>query len=71
MNLFGYTATFSVAAALGGANSTVTVDISGRALERARRNFELAGVELSSLHEFVRADVTEWLERALRRERAG
>lgn len=66
LNLFGYTGTFSVAAALGGASRTVTVDLSGRALDRARRNFELAQVETSGVHEFVRADVTEWLSRAKR-----
>lgn len=69
LNLFGYTASFSVAAALGGAARTVTVDISGRALERARRNFELAGIDPGSEHHFVREDVVEWLERACRSER--
>lgn len=66
LNLFGYTGTFSVAAALGGANRTVTVDLSGRALERARRNLELAQVPSSGVHEFVRADVIEWFARAKR-----
>lgn len=66
LNLFGYTGSFSVVAALGGARSTVTVDLSGRALERARRNFELAGFASTGQNELVRADVTEWLERALR-----
>jgi len=68
LNLFGYTGSFSVAAALGGAKHTVTVDISRRALERARRNFELAGIAPGSAHHFVREDVVEWLERACRKE---
>jgi 23S rRNA (cytosine1962-C5)-methyltransferase len=68
LNLFGYTATFSVAAALGGATRTVTVDISGRALDRARRNFEIAGLQPSVAHQFLRAEAVEWLERARRRD---
>lgn len=66
LNLFGYTATFSVAAALGGARQVMTVDLSGRALDRARRNFELAGIGVDERHRFVRADVVEWLARAHR-----
>ncbi len=66
LNLFGYTASFSVAAAMGGARRTVTVDISGRALERARRNFELAQIAPGNEHQFVREDAVEWVERACR-----
>jgi 23S rRNA (cytosine1962-C5)-methyltransferase len=69
LNLFGYTAAFSLAAAVGGAAHTTTVDISGRALERGRRNFELAGVAPSAEHQFFRADAVEWLRRAVRTER--
>lgn len=66
LNLFGYTGMFSVAAALSGARRTLTVDIASRALERARRNFELAGIEVGSNHQLVRADAVEWLARAQR-----
>jgi 23S rRNA (cytosine1962-C5)-methyltransferase len=66
LNLFGYTGSFSVAAALGGARRTLTVDLSSRALERARRNFEVAGIATGGQHEFVRADVVEWLSRSAR-----
>ena len=38
LNLFGYTGSFSVAAAAGGAESTTTVDLSNTYLEWARRN---------------------------------
>lgn len=66
LNLFAYTATFSVAAALGGARQVVTVDLSGRALDRARRNYELAGIEVDERHRFIRADAVDWLTRAAR-----
>lgn len=67
LNLFGYTGMFTVAAALGGATSTVTVDLSGRALDRARKNLELSGVVPSEQHRLLRADAVVWLNRARRR----
>jgi len=66
LNLFAYTGMFSVAAALGGASTTVTVDLSGRALDRARRNFALSCIEVGQNHRFIRADAVEWLGRARR-----
>lgn len=41
--LFGNTGTFTVAAAKGGAVSSITVDLSGKALDRARENLTLNG----------------------------
>ncbi len=68
LNLFSYTCAFSVAAALGGATRTVSVDASVLALERGRSNFEAAGVALgsgpSAAHTFVAEDVFAWLTRA-------
>jgi 23S rRNA (cytosine1962-C5)-methyltransferase len=66
-NLFAYTCAFSVAAAFGGAVSTVSVDASVGALERGRANFEHAG-RLAAAHTFVASDVFRWLGRAARRE---
>lgn len=43
LSLFGHTGTFAAAAAVGGATSTVTVDLSGRSLDRARENLTLNG----------------------------
>jgi 23S rRNA (cytosine1962-C5)-methyltransferase len=65
LNLFSYTCSFSVAAALGGAVSTLSVDLSARALERGRRNFELNGIV--GEHRFYKEDALAWLERAARR----
>lgn len=68
LNLFSYTCAFSVAAALGGAARTVSVDASVQALERGRANFQAAGVALgtgaSAAHSFVAEDVFAWLARA-------
>jgi 23S rRNA (cytosine1962-C5)-methyltransferase len=67
-NLFAYTCAFSVAAARGGAVSTVSVDVSAGALERGRANFALAGIDMGDRHLFVADDVFRWLERTARRK---
>ncbi len=66
-NLFAYTCAFSVAAALGGAAKTVSVDASAVALERGRANMERAGVQPLDAHAFVADDAFTWLARAARR----
>jgi len=65
LNLFSYTGAFSVAAAAGGAASTVSVDLAGRALGRARQNLELNGLSGPQQH-LLRSDVLAWLDRARR-----
>jgi len=65
-NLFAYTCAFSVAAALGGAARTVSVDASAAALERGRANLARAGL-LGGDHAFVADDAFTWLARAARR----
>lgn len=66
LNLFAYTGGFTVAAAAGGAERSLTVDASEAALERARRNLEHAGL-WSDKHELVRADAFAMLS-SLRRD---
>lgn len=66
LNLFAYTCSFSVAAALGGAREVVSVDLSKRALERGRKNFELNGLDPKA-QRFIAEDALKWLERAARR----
>jgi len=61
LNLFSYTGGFSVAAAMGGANTVVSVDASGEALETARKNSVLNNS--TSGTEFIKADVFEYLRR--------
>lgn len=65
LNLFSYTCSFSVAAALGGASEVVSVDLSGRALERGRDNFRDNGLD-PDRYRSVRADAMKWLARARR-----
>ena len=60
LNLFGYTGTATVHAALGGALSTTTVDMSHTYLDWARRNLELNGLR-GNKHELIQANVIEWL----------
>lgn len=67
-NLFAYTCAFSVVAALGGAKRTVSVDASLAALERGRRGFELAGLELGRDHVFVGEDAFTWLVKSAKKE---
>jgi 23S rRNA (guanine2445-N2)-methyltransferase / 23S rRNA (guanine2069-N7)-methyltransferase len=69
LNLFGYTGTATVHAALGGAPASTTVDLSRTYLDWARRNFALNGLAPPA-HVLVQADVREWLERNSR-ERYG
>ncbi len=60
LNLFGYTGTATVHAALGGATHTTTVDLSKTYLDWARRNLELNGFS-GSRHELIQADCQQWL----------
>lgn len=69
LNLFGYTGGFSVYAARGGASNVVTVDVAENAIADARENFRLNGFD-PDVHDFVAADVFEYLHGAAeRRER--
>jgi 23S rRNA (guanine2445-N2)-methyltransferase / 23S rRNA (guanine2069-N7)-methyltransferase len=60
LNLFGYTGTATVHAALGGATHTTTVDLSATYLDWARRNLELNGCS-GTRHELIQADCRQWL----------
>jgi 23S rRNA (cytosine1962-C5)-methyltransferase len=66
LNTFAYTGAFSVAAAAGGAAEVTSVDVVPKALERARSNFRLAGLDPEA-HRFARMDVLEFLRMAARR----
>ena len=67
LNLFGYTGSFSVAAAAGGAESTTTVDLSNTYLEWARRNLSANGFSDRRQHALVRDDARAFLEHRSRR----
>lgn len=65
LNTFAYTGGFSVACALGGAITT-SVDVSGRYLDWAKRNFALNGIDAAA-HHFARMDSFEFLSMAKRK----
>jgi len=58
-NLFAYNGGFSVAAALGGASAVTTVDLAPEAVEDARENFRLNGLDPAG-HRFEVRDVFLW-----------
>ncbi len=60
LNLYCYTGAVTVHAALGGARSTTSVDLSNTYLDWARRNLQLNGY--ADGHRLERADVLDWLE---------
>lgn len=60
LNLFCYTGAATVHAAVGGATSTTSVDLSATYLEWARRNLQLNGVN-DAAHRLVHGDVMRWL----------
>lgn len=60
LNLFAYTGTATVHAAVGGAKSTTTVDMSKTYLAWAERNLKL-NTPLGRQHQFIHADCVKWL----------
>ncbi|ESS71913.1 ribosomal RNA large subunit methyltransferase K/L [Methyloglobulus morosus KoM1] len=60
LNLFAYTGSATVHAAVGGAKATTTVDMSNTYLDWAKANLALNNT--SGKHEFIQADCLEWLE---------
>jgi len=59
LNLFAYTGSATVHAAMGGAASTTTVDMSNTYINWAKKNMALNANE--GEHEFIQADCLEWL----------
>ncbi|MGZ5010298.1 MAG: bifunctional 23S rRNA (guanine(2069)-N(7))-methyltransferase RlmK/23S rRNA (guanine(2445)-N(2))-methyltransferase RlmL [Methylobacter sp.] len=59
LNLFAYTGSATVHAAIGGAKSTTTVDMSNTYINWAKKNMALNANE--GTHEFIQADCLEWL----------
>jgi 23S rRNA (guanine2445-N2)-methyltransferase / 23S rRNA (guanine2069-N7)-methyltransferase len=65
LNLYAYTCTASVQAALGGAASTTSVDLSNTYLDWGKNNFALNGLTVDhpdQQHQFFAGDVFEWLK---------
>lgn len=68
LNLFAYTCGFSVAAAAGGAEETVSVDISTKSLEWGQKNFKLNGLPTEG-HWFFCNNAFDYFPRAQRQGR--
>lgn len=68
LNLFSYTAGFSLAAAVGQAQQVTTVDVSSRFLDWSKENFAANQLELKN-HEFFAQDCLLFLKGALKRSR--
>jgi len=62
LNLFCYTASFSVYAADGGAANVISVDLSKTYLNWAEGNFALNGFDDKNKYHFVHADVKQYLD---------
>ena len=62
LNLFAYTGSATVHAALGGAKSTTTVDMSNTYLNWAEQNLILNDIE-GKQHKLIQADCLQWLEK--------
>lgn len=65
LNLFAYTCSFSVHAAVAGATFTKSVDMSNTYTAWGRDNFMLNGIPLAT-HEIVRADCLKFMDEELR-----
>ncbi len=61
LNLFCYTGSFSVQAALGGAAKTTNVDMSATYLKWAQQNFVENKINVKR-HEFIQANCLEWIK---------
>ncbi|MES2682387.1 MAG: bifunctional 23S rRNA (guanine(2069)-N(7))-methyltransferase RlmK/23S rRNA (guanine(2445)-N(2))-methyltransferase RlmL [Pseudomonadota bacterium] len=82
LNLFCYTGTASIHAAVGGADHTLSVDMSNTYLDWLGQNFELNNIPFTELdgraplpsrlppHATLRADCVEWLARTAQDDRA-
>ncbi|MGZ3725345.1 MAG: class I SAM-dependent methyltransferase [Pseudobdellovibrio sp.] len=68
MNLFSYTSGFSVNAALGGASTVTTVDVSKKFLEWSKENFQVNGLDPAK-YEFFSQDTLLFLKGSIKRER--
>src|SRR3569833_3204084 len=68
LNLFSHTGAFSVYAAKAGAAEVVAVDLAAKSHARARRNYELSGLDPAKM-EAVPGDAVKAVERCLDRGR--
>lgn len=61
LNLFAYTGAATIHAAIGGAESSLSIDLSNTYLDWAKRNLQLNKLD-ESRHRLLRADCLQWLQ---------
>ncbi|MBB1427612.1 bifunctional 23S rRNA (guanine(2069)-N(7))-methyltransferase RlmK/23S rRNA (guanine(2445)-N(2))-methyltransferase RlmL [Shewanella sp. SG44-2] len=61
LNLFAYTGSASVHAAIGGAKSVTTIDMSNTYINWAKENFALNGLS-GAKYDFIQADCLQWIK---------
>ena len=66
LNMFSYTAAFSVAAAMGGASQTTSVDLAKRSRELSQAHFQANGISTDD-YRFIVMDVFEYFKYAKRK----
>ena len=66
LNMFSYTAAFSVVAAMGGASQTTSVDLAKRSRELSQAHFQANGISTGD-HRFIVMDVFEYFKYAKRK----
>lgn len=66
LNMFSYTAAFSVAAAMGRASQTISVDLAKRSRELSQAHFQANGLSTDD-HRFIVMDVFEYFKYAKRK----
>ncbi|CVK69063.1 class I SAM-dependent rRNA methyltransferase [Streptococcus pneumoniae] len=67
LNMFSYTAAFSVAAAMGGASHTTSVDLAKRSRELSQAHFQANGLSTDE-HRFIVMDVFEYFKYVKRKD---
>ena len=68
LNLFSYTGAFSVRAAAAGASSVLAIDLAAKVHAKARRNYELSGLDPATMEQET-ADVPTCLAQLADRQR--
>jgi 23S rRNA (cytosine1962-C5)-methyltransferase len=66
LNLFSYTGAFSVAASIGGAKETTSVDLAKRAIDKTKEQFEINGIDSNTQKIYI-MDVFNYFKYALKK----
>ena len=67
LNTFSYTGAFSIAAALGGASKTTSVDLANRSKSKTIEQFSVNGIDYDA-HDIIVEDVFNYFKYAVRKQ---